>query len=117
MYPLRRVLSLGWLILAVVLFVSELTDIHVEFWKPSWLFAGLAAVAVAFSCWAAMFFNIRRMRLVGIAGATAYFLYWLYLFSISPPEGFSQYLVTGVAVMVLAVLTIAALLFVEKAPG
>lgn len=116
MKAVRTILSISWLALAVIVLASSVSDMSLRSWQPTWLVIGIAATLLAVASATFLFFQTRQLRVVAMAGAAGFLLYWSYLFLISPPDAMNRYLLSGLVVMVLSIATIALIVVGNKTP-
>jgi|CXWL01.1.fsa_nt_gi nitrate reductase NapE component len=114
MRGLRTLLSIAWLALALTVLISSISDFSLQSWQPTWLVAGVGGTLLALASAVFLFFQITSLRAVAIVGSVVFLLYWMYLFLISPPDAVNRYLMTGSAVILLAVSTIALIVVASR---
>jgi hypothetical protein len=111
MNHLRRVVALAWILVAIAIAVSSALETGGEFWRPSWLIVGIVGVCAAAACSASLYSQGRNLRVLGSVSASAFVLYYAYLFSISPPDEINVYFLSGFGLIALSLVTIGAVFF------
>lgn len=107
---MEKILSFAWLSIGVAILVLSLGDIQSPYWRPGWLSVGIAASGLAIWSAAAMFFGLKARKVVPLLTALCFALYWVYLFVIAPPREVNGFLITGTAIICLAIATVVSVL-------
>jgi len=85
-------------------------DMKEPYWRISWLMFSMGAVGLSIVCAVSLWWRSKPSKWAGVAAAVVAACYWLYLYTISPPEEINAYLLGGMAVIALSVVTISSLL-------
>ena len=108
----KKILSFGWLSVGIALLVLSLGDVHTVDGARGWVSVGIAiaASALAIASAVAMRFAFKAGNAVSLLTSLCFALYWIYLFLIAPPIEVNGFLLTGTAIICLAIATAVSIL-------
>src|SRR5690348_8162435 len=104
---IRTVLSAAWLAVALVVLISTISDISLGSWRPAWLAIGVGATLLSAASATFLFLQPRSLRFVAVVSSIVFLVYWIYLFLIAPPDAVDRYSLTGAAMILLTISTMA----------
>lgn len=101
---MRKMLAIAWLALGIGIAISGVIDTGEPHWRISWL--AIDAVGALMACLCSLILYYDRGRKIGMAIATAFVLYCVYLFLLSFPPPLNKYSILCGVVTLLGITTL-----------